>query len=47
VAIDRMTHHRRHLGFGVHEPYEWLVQRRMHDAHAEYRRRLDASLLGA
>ncbi len=39
--------HRRYLGFEVHEPYYRLAVRRMRDAHAEYRRRLDAWLVGA
>jgi hypothetical protein len=39
--------HRRYLGFEVHRPYYRLAVRRMHDAHAEYRRRLDAWLVGA
>jgi DNA modification methylase len=36
---------RRYLGFEVHEPYHRLAERRMRDAHAEYRKRLDAWLL--
>lgn len=39
--------HRRYLGFEVHEPYYELAQRRMRDAQAEYRRRLDSWLVGA
>ncbi len=39
--------HRRFLGFEVHEPYHELALRRMRDAQAEYRRRLDAWLVGA
>jgi len=39
--------HRRYLGFEVHEPYHELALRRMRDAQAEYRRQLDAWLLGA
>jgi len=42
-----LLHGRRYLGFEVHEPYHGLAVRRMADAHAEYRRRLDAILLGA
>jgi len=42
-----LLNHRRYLGFEVHEPYHGLAVRRMDDAHAEYRRRLDAILLGA
>ena len=41
-----LLNHRDYLGFEVHEPYHRLAVRRMDDAHAEYRRRLDA-LLGA
>ena len=33
--------HRDYLGFEVHEPYHRIAERRMNDAHAEYRRRLD------
>lgn len=39
--------HRRYLGFEVHLPYYRLAERRLRDAHAEYRRRLDAQLVGA
>ena len=39
--------HRHYLGFEIHEPYYRLAMRRMRDAHAEYRQRLDAWLLGA
>ena len=39
--------HRDYLGYEVHQPYHRLAERRMNDAHAEYRRRLDATLLGA
>jgi len=42
-----LLNHRRYLGFEVHEPYHRLAVRRMDDAHAEYRRRLDAWLVGA
>jgi site-specific DNA-methyltransferase (adenine-specific) len=39
--------HRRYLGFEVHLPYFRLAERRLRDAHAEYRRRLDAHLAGS
>jgi site-specific DNA-methyltransferase (adenine-specific) len=38
---------RHFLGFEVHEPYYQLAQRRVREAQAEYRRRLDSWLLGA
>ena len=42
-----LLNHRHYLGFEVHEPYHRLAERRMEDAHAEYRRQLDSGLLGA
>jgi site-specific DNA-methyltransferase (adenine-specific) len=39
--------HRAYLGFEIHKPYHRLAVRRMNDAHAEYRRRLDTWLVGA
>ena len=39
--------HRHYLGFEVYEPYYRLALRRMRDANAEYRRQLDAWLVGA
>ncbi|QDV36976.1 DNA-methyltransferase [Tautonia plasticadhaerens] len=42
-----LLNHRRHLGFEVHEPYYHLALRRMRDAQAEYRRRMDSWLVGA
>jgi site-specific DNA-methyltransferase (adenine-specific) len=39
--------HRHYLGFEVHHPYFQIALRRMHEAHAEYRNRLDAWLVGA
>jgi DNA modification methylase len=38
--------HRRFLGFEIHEPYFQLAQRRVADARAECRRRLDDWLVG-
>jgi hypothetical protein len=42
-----LLNHRRYLGFEIHEPYYHLAERRMGDAHAQYRRRLDDWMLGA
>jgi len=42
-----LLNHRRFLGFEVHEPYYELALRRMREAQEEYRRRLDAWLVGA
>ncbi len=42
-----LLNHRHYLGFEVHEPYYRLAVRRMQDAQHEYRRRLDAWLVGA
>jgi site-specific DNA-methyltransferase (adenine-specific) len=42
-----LLNHRHYLGFEVHRPYSRLAVRRMHDAHTEYRNRLDAWLIGA
>lgn len=42
-----LLNHRRYLGFEVHEPYYELALRRMREAQEEYRRRLDAWLVGA
>lgn len=47
TAKMALLNHRHYLGFEVHRPYFRLAVRRMRDAHAEYRRRLDAWLLGA
>ena len=44
TAKMALLNHRRHLGFEVHRPYFQLAVRRLRDAHAEYRRRLDAWL---
>ena len=38
---------RHYLGFEVHRPFYQVAVRRMQDAHAEHRRRLDAWLVGA
>ena len=42
-----LLNNRRYLGFEIHEPYFLLAQRRMRDAHANYRHELDAWLIGA
>jgi len=42
-----LLNHRRHLGFEINPQYHRIAVRRMRDAHAEYRRRLDDWLLGA
>lgn len=42
-----LLNHRHFLGFEVHDPYYRLALRRMQDAQVEYRRRLDAWLVGA
>jgi site-specific DNA-methyltransferase (adenine-specific) len=42
-----LLNHRHYLGCEVNEQYHDIAVRRMRDAHAEYRRRLDASLVGA
>lgn len=42
-----LLNHRRYLGFEINPHYHALAERRMRDAHAEYRRRLDTDLLGA
>lgn len=47
TAKMALLHHRRYLGFEVHRPYFQLAVRRMRDAQAEYRRQLDARLVGA
>lgn len=47
TAKMALLSHRRYLGFEVHLPYYRLAERRLRDAHAEYRRRLDAQLVGA
>lgn len=47
TAKMALLHHRRYLGFEVHRPYFQLAVRRIRDAHAEYRRQLDARLVGA
>lgn len=39
-----LLNHRDYLGFEIHEPYHRLAVRRMWDAHALYRRRLDERL---
>jgi len=41
-----LLNHRDYLGIEVHQPYHRLAERRMDDAHAEYRRRLDDWLSG-
>ncbi|QDV36978.1 DNA-methyltransferase [Tautonia plasticadhaerens] len=47
TAKMALLNHRHYLGFEAHRPYYRLAVRRMRDAHAEYRRRLDAWLAGA
>jgi site-specific DNA-methyltransferase (adenine-specific) len=42
-----LLNHRDYLGFEVHEPYHRLAVRRMEDAHAQYRWRLDDWLVGS
>ncbi|QDV36977.1 DNA-methyltransferase [Tautonia plasticadhaerens] len=42
-----LLNHRRYLGFEINPQYHQIALRRMRDAHAEYRRRLDTDLLGA
>jgi site-specific DNA-methyltransferase (adenine-specific) len=42
-----LLNHRRYLGFEVYKPYYELALRRMREAQEEYRRRLDAWLVGA
>jgi len=47
TAKMALLSHRRYLGFEAHLPYCRLAERRLRDAHAEYRRWLDAQLVGA
>lgn len=42
-----LLNHRRFLGFEINPHYHDIAVRRLRDAHAEYRRRLDTCLLGA
>lgn len=47
TAKMALLNHRRYLGFEVHEPYFEIAERRLADARAEYRRRLDEWLTAA
>jgi site-specific DNA-methyltransferase (adenine-specific) len=42
-----LLNHRHYLGLEIHEPYFQLAQRRMRDAHAQHRDKLDAWLMSA
>jgi site-specific DNA-methyltransferase (adenine-specific) len=42
-----LLENRHYLGFEIHEPYFRLAQRRMRDAHAQFRDELNAWLMSA